>query len=68
LGSLTETTVAVGLDAAGDAEDWKRFTKLGLLDEAVMQRKDHEALVEKVSRLEREVSFDVFFKFSSLFV
>lgn len=63
LGSLTETTVAVGLDAAGDAEDWKRFTKLGLLDEAVMQRKDHEALVEKVSRLEREVGFNNFSNF-----
>ncbi|XP_020203329.1 protein CROWDED NUCLEI 3 isoform X2 [Cajanus cajan] len=54
LGSLTETTVAVELDA-GNAEDWKRFSELGLLDEAVMQRKDREALSEKVSRLEKEL-------------
>lgn len=54
LGSLTEPTVAAGLDA-GNVEDWKSFTELGLLDESVMQRKDHEALVEKISRLEREL-------------
>lgn len=54
LRSLTEITVAVGRDA-GNAEDWKMFTELGLLDESVMQRKDHEALVEKVSRLEKEL-------------
>ncbi|RDX75972.1 Protein CROWDED NUCLEI 2, partial [Mucuna pruriens] len=58
LGSLTETTVAVGFDA-GNVEDWKKFTELGLLDEAVMQRKDQEALLEKVSRLERELMTDV---------
>jgi hypothetical protein len=57
LGSLSENNreVAVGFDA-GNIEDWKKFKEIGLLDEAVMQRKDHEALLEKVSRLEREVS------------
>ncbi|CAJ1932233.1 unnamed protein product [Sphenostylis stenocarpa] len=54
LGSLTETTVPVGSDT-GNAEDWKRFMELGLLDETVMQRKDHEALVEELSRLKREL-------------
>lgn len=57
LGSLSEAggQVAVGFDA-GNIEDWKKFREFGLLDEAVMQRKDQEALLEKVSRLEKEVS------------
>ncbi|GAU35850.1 hypothetical protein TSUD_63390 [Trifolium subterraneum] len=58
LGSLSETrreaVVCYGLDS-GYVEDWKKFREVGLLDEAVMQRKDHEALLEKASRLEREV-------------
>ncbi|CAJ2665799.1 unnamed protein product [Trifolium pratense] len=56
LGSLTETRgeAVVGLDS-GYVEDWNKFREVGLLDEAVMQRKDHEALLEKASRLEREL-------------
>ncbi|XP_027359977.1 protein CROWDED NUCLEI 3-like [Abrus precatorius] len=54
LGSLSETAVTVGFDA-GNVEDWKRFKEVGLLDEGVMQKKDQEALVEKVTRLEREL-------------
>ncbi|XP_022642705.1 protein CROWDED NUCLEI 2-like [Vigna radiata var. radiata] len=54
LGSLTETTVGVGFNTSS-AEDWTRFTELGLLDESVMQRKDHETLIEKVSKLKREI-------------
>lgn len=58
LGSLNEAReevmVASGLDA-GYAEDWRKFREVGLLDEAVMQRKDQEALMEKLSRLEKEV-------------
>jgi hypothetical protein len=49
LGSLSETrgeaVVASGL-YSGYVEDWKKFREVGLLDEAVMQRKDHEALLE----------------------
>ncbi|KAL2347358.1 hypothetical protein Fmac_001358 [Flemingia macrophylla] len=54
LGSLTETTVGLELDT-GNADDWRQFSELGLLDETVMKRKDKEALLEKVSRLEKEL-------------
>lgn len=57
LGSLSEKQekMAVGFDSMGNSEDWKKFKEAGLLDEAVMRKKDHEALMEKVSRLEKEL-------------
>ncbi|XP_061339258.1 protein CROWDED NUCLEI 3 [Gastrolobium bilobum] len=56
LGFLSETAreATVGFDA-GNVEDWKKFKEVGLLDEAVMQRKDQEAHFGKVSRLEKEL-------------
>ncbi|XP_028776393.1 protein CROWDED NUCLEI 2 isoform X2 [Neltuma alba] len=57
LGSLSENQekMVVGFDSMGNIEDWKKFKEAGLLDEAVMRKKDHEALMEKVSRLEKEL-------------
>lgn len=61
LGSLSESRekMVMGFDAMGNIEDWKKFKEAGLLDEAAMQKKDHEALIDKVSRLEREVSSNI---------
>ncbi|KDP29347.1 hypothetical protein JCGZ_18268 [Jatropha curcas] len=52
VGSLSGNDVELDTE---DMEDWKRFREAGLLDEAVMERKDRQALLEKASRLEKEL-------------
>ncbi|XP_038714622.1 protein CROWDED NUCLEI 2-like isoform X3 [Tripterygium wilfordii] len=54
VGSLNENEAAIGLGAE-NMEDWKKFKEVGLLDEAAMERRDREALLEKASKLEKEV-------------
>lgn len=48
-----------GCDAGENSVEtqvWKSFTEAGMLDEASLARKDKEALIERVAKLETEVS------------
>lgn len=55
IGTLTEEGVFRGQADEMDMGDWRRFREVGLLNEASMDRKDREALLEKISTLEKEV-------------
>lgn len=55
IGTLTGEGFSRGEADDMDMGDWRKFREVGLLDEASMERKDREALLEKISTLEKEV-------------
>ncbi|XP_058088333.1 nuclear matrix constituent protein 1-like isoform X2 [Magnolia sinica] len=55
LDSLDENGGDAAIDGGGDMEVWQRFREAGLLDEVSLEKKDREALFERLSRLEQEL-------------
>ncbi|KAG7591510.1 hypothetical protein ISN45_Aa01g005330 [Arabidopsis thaliana x Arabidopsis arenosa] len=55
IGTLTGEGVSRGYTDDMDTSDWRRFREVGLLNEASMEKKDQEALLEKISTLEKEL-------------
>ncbi|PKA53852.1 Putative nuclear matrix constituent protein 1-like protein [Apostasia shenzhenica] len=49
-----EAEVVLSTGDGGGSDDWNRFRESGLLDEKVLLKKDKEALLERVSMVERE--------------
>lgn len=53
-GFLMEKGCDAGVNSV-ETQVWKSFTEAGMLDEASLLKKDKEALIDKVARLETEV-------------
>ncbi|XP_073131341.1 nuclear matrix constituent protein 1-like isoform X2 [Henckelia pumila] len=51
-GLLSEDRDMTGVE---NMEDWRRFREVGLLDESALERRDREALTDRIQRLEREL-------------
>lgn len=47
-----------GEEGDNEAVVWRRFREVGMLDEAELQRKDREGLLQRISELEKEVSYE----------
>lgn len=56
LGLLDDNGLSGGRGGEG-LEDWRRFREAGLLDEAAMERRDRQALADRVSKLQSEVNW-----------
>ncbi|CAI9777910.1 unnamed protein product [Fraxinus pennsylvanica] len=55
LGLLSESGDITRVNDLENIEDWRRFREAGFLDEMALERCDHEALLEGIVRLEKEV-------------
>ncbi|XP_077244031.1 nuclear matrix constituent protein 1-like [Tasmannia lanceolata] len=57
LASLDENggDALVGFEGGGEADVWRRFRDAGLLDEASLEKKDREAFVQRITKLEKEL-------------
>lgn len=51
-GLLSEDREMTGVE---NMEDWRRFREVGLLDESALERRDREALMDRIQRVEREL-------------